>query len=333
MTKFASFIIILSMLLLCIVVSEYFTSSESNIERKIDDVTEGMTTDQISDALKNKPYMWVYWELINGATKPPDYITLCLDIIRKNGSRYFEVVFLNEKNVFDYIPDLRKDINTLPIALKTDYIRVKLLHMYGGLWIDADTILMNNMRDIALKLNSGVDFIGFGCTGRSCKDQEGYGRPSNGVMGSIKRGKLISRCLNALDLKLNEFYSIPVDKRKEFNYFELGKLIIWDEYKQLMSIDPTYKMYHVPSYSDGTRDAYGRWVALEVIFDKHIEYSHPDKLLVVMLANSNYCGKDPKYNWFCKLTRAQVMRGDYFVSKLFRRAMQYNPYKDNNKKY
>jgi hypothetical protein len=272
----------------------------------------------------NKPYMWVYWELVNGAVKPPEYITLCLDIIKKNGSKCFNVIQLNERNIFTYIPDLRKDINDLPIALKTDYIRIKLLYLYGGLWIDADTILMNNLKDIAYKLIKGVDFIGFGCTGTVCKDQEGYGRPSNGVMGSTTRGKLIGRCLKTLDSKLNEYYAVPGDKRNEFDYFELGKMIIWNEYDKLIKDDPNYIMYHVPSYSDGTRDKNGNWIATQLIFEHEFKYSQPDKLLVVMLANSSYCGKDPRYNWFCKLTCEQILSGKYFISSLFRKAIEYN---------
>lgn len=281
-----------------------------------------------SEENKAKPIMWVYWENMNGAKAPPEYITMCADIIKKNGSRYFNVIQLDEKNVFDYIPDLRKDINTLPIALKTDYIRIKLLYLWGGVWVDIDTILMNNLKDIADKLNSGVDFVGSGCTGQTCIDQEGYSKPSNGVIGSVKNGKLISRCLKALDSKLNEYYATSVESRKNFNYFDLGKLTIWKEYENLMKEDPSYKYYHIPSYADGTRDKDGNWIAPYIIFDNKFEYAHPDKLLFIMLANSYYCGKDVKYNWFCKLSKEQILNGNYFISGLFKRAYKYDPYAD-----
>jgi len=276
--------------------------------------------------VNNKNYIWVYWELINNATEPPPYIKLCLDIISHNGSRYFNVVILDEKKVLNYIPDLRKDINQLPIALKTDYIRVKLLYLYGGLWIDADTILLNNLKDIADKLNNNVDFIGVGCTGAVCKDNEGYSKPSNGVMGSIKNGLLITKCLRALDIKLNEYYQLPIENRKSFDYFELGKYIIWNEYNNLIKEQPGYTMYHVPSYSDGTRDKNGYWVAKNLIFTNKIEYMYPDKLLFVMLSNSTYCGDDVNYNWFCNLSKDQILNGKYFISSLFNRALNYNPY-------
>ena len=67
-----------------------------------------------------KPYLWVYWELKNGASKPPDYIELCFETIKKHGIINFNVVFLDERSVFNYLPSLRNDINELPIALKTD---------------------------------------------------------------------------------------------------------------------------------------------------------------------------------------------------------------------
>lgn len=328
-------IIIIIVLLLCLLLMtiEFMYDKNCTISTDIAITTSIPTsTDRMSDeSALTKPYMWVYWERVNGAEIPP-YISLCMDIMRKNGSIFFNVVFLDEKTVFHYIPDLRKDINDLPIALKTDYIRVKLLYMYGGLWVDADTILMSNLQDISEKLNSGtVDFVGFGCTGAICKDQEGYGRPSNGVMGSVKGGRLIKRCLDALNKKLDVYYSVEKDKRKDFDYFDLGKKIIWTEYDKLVKEDPTYKvkMYHVPSYLDGTRDKDGHWVAKILIFKKDINYSHRDELLVVMLSNLTYCGSDSSYNWFCSLPREQILNGNYFISGLFKDAIKYNPYSKN----
>lgn len=273
-----------------------------------------------------KPYMWVYWEQVNGSPIPP-YITLCLDIMKKNGSKYFNVTLLNENTIFDFLPDLRKDINDLPIALKTDYIRVRLLELYGGMWIDADTILMKDLKEIADLINRGVDYIGCGCTGPICKNMDGYGKPSNSVMGSIKGGKLITRCRKNLDDKLNAYYATLPRDRKKFDYFDLGKKIIWEEYDKLIVEDPDYEMYHIPSYSDGSRDIDGKWVAPNVIFKDPIRYTDRSKLLVVLLANSIYCSKDTKYNWFCKLSRDEILNGpgggEYFVSGLFNEALNY----------
>jgi hypothetical protein len=268
-----------------------------------------------------KPYLWTYWELINGNKSPPDYIKLCFAIMKIKSKDTFNLVILNEKNIFDYLPDLRRDINTLPIALKTDYIRVALLYRYGGFWIDADTIMMNNLRELIEKINEGVDYIGFGCTGKICQDNDGYGKPSNGVMGSPKGGLLITKCLNKLNETLDNYFKLDPKNRKEFNYFDLGKNIIWDQYDEIIKENPQYKYYHVSSDEDGTRDINGKWVAKEVIFKNDIKYKDINKLKVVMLANSIYCGDDKTYNWFCKLPIREILEGDYFISKLFRMAM------------
>jgi hypothetical protein len=270
-----------------------------------------------------KPYLWVYWELVDNAKVPPPYISLCLDIMKQNTSDVFDIKILDEKSVFGYLPDLRSDINELPIALKTDYIRVRLLKTYGGVWIDADTICINDLKVLADKLNQGVDYIGVGCTGVICKDGDGYGKPSNGLMGSIPNGRLISKCAKALDDKLNAYYKIHANERKQFDYFELGKKIIWEQYDLLIKEDPTYKMYHIPMYADGTRDIDGKWVAMDLIFTNHIKYEKPDELMIVMLANSVYCSKDPKYNWFCGMSREDILKGKYFISGLFNRALKY----------
>ena len=283
--------------------------------------------EELDVSVKPKPYMWVYWEIIDKKTEISPYISLCFDIMKRNCSNTFDIKFLDEKNIFDYLRNLRKDINTLPIALKTDYIRVYLLKKYGGIWIDADTIVMTDLREIVDQLNSGIDFIGAGCTGSICKNLDGYGKPSNGVMGSIKDGILITRCFNALNKKLDNYYKTPIQNRKNFDYFELGKKIIWKEYELLKKQYPCYKLYHIPSYSDGTRDSKGNWIALNLIFKDNIKYTNENKLMFIMLANSVYCSNDPKYNWFCKLDRNQILNGNYFISKLFNKALNYYPSK------
>ena len=277
----------------------------------------------IIDINTNKIYLFSYWEKINGATKIPEYIDLCFDTIKKNSNEHFNFILLNEKTIFDYIPDLRKDINELPIALKTDYIRVKLLYLYGGFWIDADTIMMNNFDKLYQKLtNDKYDFIGFGCTGAVCKKNAGYGRPSNGVMGSIKEGKMISLCLKKLNDKLDKYFAIPKTNRKSFDYFDLGKKIIWESYDTIMANDKQYVYYHIDSEYDGTRDENGKWIVPQLIFKNEIKYADINNLYVVMLANSWFCGDNKEYNWFCKLTKNDILTGNYMISKLFNLALK-----------
>lgn len=271
-----------------------------------------------SDNDNYKPYLFSYWELKKGVTKRPGYIDLCFSTMKKNG-KLFNVQILDNISVLKFLPNLRKDINELPLALKADYIRICLLYKYGGLWLDADVIMMSDMNEVVELLKKGEDFIGFGCTGHEC--YYGYGKPSNWAMGATKGSIMMKNCMNELDNKLNEYFSISPSERKKINYYDLGKLIIWNNFKKLNSSG--YKYYHFPSYVDGTRDKYGNWIAPNVIFDKEFDVDL-NKLMIMVLANSYYCNKSyeyHKYNWFCDLSEDQVLNGNYFISKVFRKAL------------
>lgn len=262
------------------------------------------------------PYLWNYWEFKNGSTKKAGYLELCEETVKKNGY-LFNVVFLNDKNIYDYLPDLRKDINELPLALKADYIRVRLLYKYGGMWMDADVIMIDNMKEVVDLLNKGTDYIGFGCTGNQCT--YGYGIPSNAVMGASKGSILMKNCLDNLNDILDNYFSKP--EKQEFDYHDLGKTVIWRQYKKLKD-EMNYKYYHFPSYVDGTRDKNGYWIPLDMIFKEHIDLLDENKLMYVSLVNSSFCGSDSKYNWFCKMSKEDILKSDLFVGKMFRKALE-----------
>lgn len=104
-------------------------------------------------------YLFSYWEFKKGTYNRPAYIDLCFDTMKING-KLFNVQILDDKTISNFLPDLRKDINELPLALKADYIRVCLLYNYGGIWLDADTIMITDMQKVVDLLDQGEDFIG-----------------------------------------------------------------------------------------------------------------------------------------------------------------------------
>lgn len=230
-----------------------------------------------------KPYLWIYWENKPGKSMP-DYISLCRKTILKHAKDSFTIVELNEKNIYDYLPELKEkeqqlDLNNLIIAQKVDYYRILLLYKYGGLYMDADIILLQDPIEIIQKLND-YDFVGFGCTGYVCND--GYGKPSNWVMASRANGKLISRVLNNMENKLNKANK----QNSQWNYHDLGKLIIWDEL-QWLKTNENYKYYHYSSDYDGARDKNGYWVTDDRLFSSEdLQYKLPNEMLFIVLYNS-----------------------------------------------
>lgn len=298
---------VIIVLLLCLVLYLIFYFNKNNNEH-FD------TQPIIVQPIIQKPYLWSYWENVKGSR--PEYIDLCFQSFMQNCSGTFDIKILDEKSVYDYLPNLRKDINKLKLAHKTDYIRVALLYYYGGLWVDADTIIMNDLQDIINQLNNGWDYIGFGCSSETCHLSSGYPQPSNGVMASKKNGLLMKKCLIALDNKLDK----EINDHTKFNYFDLGKIIIWKEIDDLLKTG--YNYYHYSSAVDGSRDKDGLWIPKEMIIKKHINLLDESKLMFVFLANSSYCGDDPTYNWFCKKNKQEIINGDYYLSSMFRKALK-----------
>jgi len=83
--------------------------------------------------------IWKYWE-----GPMPSYVERLL--YQTNKYSKHEVVILNEKNVWDYVPELSLDVFKLEkIAHRADVIRSYILMKYGGVWTDADIIFVKNL--------------------------------------------------------------------------------------------------------------------------------------------------------------------------------------------
>ena len=110
--------------------------------------------------------VWQYWENSPEYPKGISYIDLChesVDLHSGNG-KYYKVIRLNKdtfKNYIDcspYLENMNSDSNQ--IAQKADYIRSKLLCKYGGIWLDSDAVVFNNLESVFAKLNE-YEFYGY----------------------------------------------------------------------------------------------------------------------------------------------------------------------------
>ena len=288
-----------------------FITNRNNNNNKIKEYFD----ESIKEQKTKKPYLWVYWENKKGSNIP-DYIKLCRQTLLKHASKSFNIVELNEKNIYDYLPELRDKekklgLDKLIIAHKVDYYRILLLYKYGGLYMDSDIVLLRDPYEIVEKLTD-YDFVGFGCTGEICHN--GYSEPSNWCLASRPRGKLMGRVLKHLEQKLENTHNYNPQSYHDLgssprSYHDLGKFVIWQEIKNL---GPDYKYYHYPSNIDGTRDKNGHWVTDERLFsDKEIDYEFPDKLLFVVLYNS-------EMNDLSKKTTEELISGNSNYSKFIR---------------
>ncbi len=291
---------------------------KDDTDDKIDKIDKNDKNNKKIIKVNNKPYLWLYWE----NTMPP-YIAMCKDTIYKHCSESFNIIFLNNNNIYDYLPELKDNkynFSKLKIAQKVDYYRILLLYKYGGLYLDMDIICMKDPIEIINKLENddNIDYVGFGCTGNICK--YGYGKPSNGIMASKPNTELMKNILTHYEMKLREINNKNITNN-DINYFEFGKFIIWQELDNLIK-NNNYKYFHYSNTFDGTRDINGRWVHMGRLFsDENIKYDDESNLLFVVLYNSDLDDVDKTYRY---KTKQELLDLKFNFTKYYKKSMNSN---------
>jgi mannosyltransferase OCH1-like enzyme len=83
--------------------------------------------------------IWSYWD----NPEVPDFVTKC----RKNWVKFapnYEIRYLNKNNIENYITNMPENWQNLPPYRQADILRLKLLEKYGGIWMDASILLLEN---------------------------------------------------------------------------------------------------------------------------------------------------------------------------------------------
>ena len=90
-----------------------------------------------------KKKIFTFWE---PQETMPAYINLCINTWEKFLSSDYEILILNFKTIKKYLGEYLYSkiiFNQLSLQMQADAIRIALLKLYGGIWMDADTIITN----------------------------------------------------------------------------------------------------------------------------------------------------------------------------------------------
>ena len=255
------------MILVIIILIIFFTKLW--YDRKYTKIPKELFTD-------DKLFLWQYWDNIDNNLTPA-YINLCMKSVDKYCSNTFNIVRLNKDNIIDYLPEINNyNLDNLLIAHKVDLYRMLLLYKYGGLYLDADVLVLRDPKEIIDKLYNN-DFVGFGCTGSICNN--GYGYPSNWIIASRPNTELMKNIIKNISNKLRN--------QNNFEYHDLGKIIIWDELNKLIN-NENYKYFHYPNKIDGSRDKNGAWVdSFRAFSNDKIEYDDENNMIFFVIYNSD----------------------------------------------
>jgi hypothetical protein len=133
---------------------------------------------------------WMYWEDVPGRPRPP-YLDLCLDTVRHQATGV-ELTVTGRDSIFEYVPEIDRGIwERLPGPnFRSDYARTRLLHRYGGVWLDFDLIAIRPLTELLAPLAQS-DVLGWG--------REDQGRFYAGLCASRPGARFVERWLEAQD--------------------------------------------------------------------------------------------------------------------------------------
>lgn len=101
--------------------------------------------------------IWMFWA---GTTLPDEIQSFVNKITVENPD--YKLTVVNSVNLQQYLPGLEFTRSEMLVAHKSDYIRLELLFRYGGIWLDATTILNRTLDDfIAVNLHHRYDMVAF----------------------------------------------------------------------------------------------------------------------------------------------------------------------------
>lgn len=94
--------------------------------------------------------IWILWW--QGLDQAPEVVKIAVESIKRNCGNH-KIVVLSQNNIGNYITIPKEiqdnlDKGNMTFTFLSDYIRVKLLSLYGGLWLDSTIYLSKKIDDI-----------------------------------------------------------------------------------------------------------------------------------------------------------------------------------------
>lgn len=146
--------------------------------------------------------IFLYWE--GNEFKLISILRNIIYLHSTNGKGY-KVNLINKNNIKNYIPDIPQYFNKLCLAHQADFVRVNVIHDYGGIWLDSDTLVMESLDPLfdILEKNDGFFIL---------QNNEVIW---NGVFGSKKNTPLMKEWKRIMFEILNK-------KGENINWTEIG---------------------------------------------------------------------------------------------------------------
>jgi hypothetical protein len=237
--------------------------------------------------------IFYYWENIPSTFKP-EYINLCHKTIEKHGNtESTQAILVTPSNLKELLPEIvLPDIytndfgGTANISVKVDYLRVKLVQKYGGMYIDSDTIVMKSLNWIKSYLEK-YDFVG------TTEHGKYY---INGWFASRKNGEIINKWSSLIDKSISVSLTV--------SWTQLGSKILTPLINDNFSLAYIFTGNEICLYSYNQKDEFFKPNSINT-----------DNSLCVVLYNTLFPEK------IKKMTEKEILSSNMLLSTLFKRSL------------
>lgn len=241
--------------------------------------------------MRNQPStnIWSYWE---GPSFP--LLDLCRETMLRHNP---QAVLLNPDTLLPLRRgDLDLDFSNRCIAHKSDWIRFFLLKEYGGLWLDADCIVMKPLQPL-LDCLAVTHFMAY---------DEGHGHNFGcGLCGAPAHGHHISDIYSRVTNRLRNPQPLHWLELTDGSVKDV--VIRYHEGKGFLRLDRN--MFEPVSWN-------GSWDAFFVERDDDQHAAHFNGSAFTYMLSNNSLGDRAK-----RLTREQLLGGRFFISYVLRKAL------------
>lgn len=151
-------LLVLPLAIILVLAVKYFTIVSVTIPEAAHKVTTG-SIDADREARTIPQIIWTYWH----DESQPNLITLC----QNNWQRFapdHEIRVIHKNSILEWVSAqaMPAFFDHLPVYRQADWLRLHLLAIYGGIWIDASTVLTRNLQwvhDVLQQDHS--EYVGF----------------------------------------------------------------------------------------------------------------------------------------------------------------------------
>ena len=279
-----------------------------------------LLNDQVDDAIlqlsaNKKPILWIHidyaknsrkWESFgsrNSIELNQDYLHLTIINIINKCSDYFHIVIIDDDSFCKLLQNNCLDLNKISDPIKSNMRTLnimRLLHTYGGMYIENSFILFKSLKKIYDNALSNGKMVTGEFKNTSSNVHIMPCMPSTKLIGCTKECKTMKEFINHLEILYGANYSNDISVQDLVNKWLLkkhkeGGLDLIDG-RFLGVKDKNNKIVNLEDLMGST--------FLELDIKSYGLYIPSDELL-----------KRNNYNWFCKLNTKEVLEANITLSK------------------